>query len=326
MKTKLFYAFDVNSWRGAKIEPLMKHSTFEWLTEYSPIVSDARYRKVRGNQLCDLLVYATGIPIFLISEKFRNILDENGFNGYKCFPIKSIEGVEATYYGWLNTNESGFVSKIYPANYMNTNPEYLVFNLKTWKNYNIFHLKDTLWNICTPEVKSILEKHKITNLKFIPKYIGFEIDEEMFMQKRWDEEIPTKDKFIEYELYKLTQKMDTDFTLEDLHFVIRSEIGLSTYIPIAIDKIISREFANIERSEEMKWTRSEFLESILLCSIMETSLDYWNKYFNAYNRLKTFLSNMTNKEIDDMSKGLLGFKNQINNFINLDINNLQVTN
>ena len=146
------------------------------------------------------------------------------------------------------------------------------------------------------------------------------------MQKRWDEEIPTKDKFIEYELYKLTQKMDTDFTLEDLHFVIRSEIGLSTYIPIAIDKIISREFANIERSEEMKWTRSEFLESILLCSIMETSLDYWNKYFNEYNRLKTFLSNMTNKEIDDMSKGLLGFKNQINNFINLDINNLQVTN
>lgn len=128
--------------------------------------------------------------------------------------------------------------------------------------------------ICTPEVKSILEKHKITNLKFIPKYIGFEIDEEMFMQKPWDEEIPTKDKFIEYELYKLTQKMDTDFTLEDLHFVIRSEIGLSTYIPIAIDKIISREFANIERTEEMKWTRSEFLESILLCSIMETSLDY----------------------------------------------------
>jgi len=59
---------------------------------------------------------------------------------------------------------------------------------------------------------------------------------------------------------------------------------------------------------------------------METSLDYWNKYFNEYNRLKTFLSNMTNKEIDDMSKGLLGFKDQINNFINLDINNLQVTN
>ena len=45
----------------------------------------------------------------------------------------------------------------------------------------------------------------------------------------------------------------------------------------------------------------------------------WNKYFNEYNRLKTFLSNMTNKEIDDMSKGLLGFKNQINDFINLDI-------
>ena len=90
MKTKLFYAFDVNSWRGAKIEPLMKHSTFELLTEDSPIVSDARYRKVRGNQLCDLLVYATGIPIFLISEKFRNILDENGFNGYKFFPIKCI--------------------------------------------------------------------------------------------------------------------------------------------------------------------------------------------------------------------------------------------
>lgn len=50
----------------------------------------------------------------------------------------------------------------------------------------------------------------------------------MFMPKRWDEEITTKDKFIEYELYKLTQKLDTDFTLEDLHLVIRSEIGLNT--------------------------------------------------------------------------------------------------
>lgn len=248
MKTKLFYAFDVNSWRGAKIEPLVEHRTFEWFIERSPIVSDARYKKVRGNQLCDLLIYATGRSVFLISERFRSILDDNGFNGYKCFPVKSIEGVDAKYYGWLNTNEAGFVSKIYPANYMNTNPEYLVFNLKTWKNYDIFHTKDTFWDICTPEVKSILEKHKITNLKFIPKYIGFEIDEEMFMQKRWDEEIPTKDKFIEYELYKLTQKQDTDFTLEDLHFVIRSEIGLSTYIPIAIDKIISREFANYRKN------------------------------------------------------------------------------
>ena len=89
---------------------------------------------------------------------------------------------------------------------MNTNPEYLIFNLKTWKNYDIFDTKDTLWNICTPKVKSILEKHKITNLKFIPKYIGFEIDEEMFMQKRWDEEIPTKDKFID--INKNTTKTD----------------------------------------------------------------------------------------------------------------------
>ena len=321
MKTELFYAFYVkHAWREVSIEPIVKHDTFKFLTEKSPIVSDARYKKVKkGTKLYDLLVYATGLDIFLISENLKKILEENNINGYKCFPAKSIEGVDAKYYGWLNTNEAGFVSKICPANYMNTNPEYLVFNLKTWKDYDIFHTKGTLWNICTSEVKGILEKNNVTNIEFMPMYIGFKIDEEMFMQKRWDEKIPTKDKFIEYELYKLTQKQDTDFTLEDLHFVIRSEIGLNTYIPIAIDKIISREFANIERTEEMKCTRSEFLERILLRSIMETSLDYWNKHLNEYNRLKTFILNMTDKEIDDMGRGALRFKNKINDFINLDI-------
>jgi len=343
MKIETYYKFGVkNPWKGAKIEPILKHDKCKILTEDSPLVADARYRKVKGNQLYDLLVYATGPSIFLISERLKNILDSNKFNGYKCFPIKSIEGIDAKYYGWINTNIGGFISKSFRIK--TKEQEYIdknIINLKCIQGYDIFHPQDTLFNVCSSQVKNILELNKISNIEFIPIFIGFEIDEKSFLQKKWDEDvpkfdlkmtgndylmayednqnidIPLEEYLIKLELYKLTQKEDVDFTVEDLHFIIRAQIGLTTYIPIAIDKIISRQFKYTDQTPEMYFYESHFYEGDLLMALLKTNLNYWNSNIEDYTRLKCFLTNLSDEEIFNIkvSCSYKTFKNLITNFV-----------
>ena len=44
------------------------------------------------------------------------------------------------------------------------------FDIATWHNYDIFHLKGTFMNVCTAEVKEVLERESITNIEFMPCY------------------------------------------------------------------------------------------------------------------------------------------------------------
>ena len=162
---KIFYGFyPKHQWRELQIEPAVHYYSFKLLEENDPIVSDSRYTVSKGTKPYDIVPYLNWSQ-FLISERLKNVLEEGRFNGFKCFPAE-IEGVTEKYYGWLNINEAGPIVK------EDRDADIVWFDLNTWKDYDVFHLKETYTNICTKEVKEAIENAAITNIEFSSKYIG----------------------------------------------------------------------------------------------------------------------------------------------------------
>jgi hypothetical protein len=166
MEKEFFYFTPKHLWREMQIEPVNNYDACKLLVETDPIVSDSRYIVKKGSKHYDIIPYLDWMQ-FLISEKFKNILERENFNGYKCFAA-DIEGVSDTYFGWLNICEVGPIIK------NDWDKEITWFDLKTWHGFDIFHLKDTKMNVCTKEVRDVIERENITNIKF-ESCIGVEV-------------------------------------------------------------------------------------------------------------------------------------------------------
>jgi len=163
MMEKQFFTFSPKHlFREVQVEPVPKYYSYKLLRETDSIVSNSKYEIKKGSKFYDVLPYVDWSQ-FLISERFKNILEKNGFNGYKCFPAEIKEGMGA-YYGWLNINEVGPIIK------EDEKANIVWFDLDTWHDYDIFHLGGTFMDVCTIKVKEILENESITNVEFFPCY------------------------------------------------------------------------------------------------------------------------------------------------------------
>lgn len=98
-----------------------------------------------------------------ISEKFKSILEVNNIKGWKCYPIK-IENVNTNYFLLEIIGYVGIVreydkdgDRIYGTTEVET---------KTWDGSDIFHIGETGIRVCTPKLKEIIEKAKISNIEF----------------------------------------------------------------------------------------------------------------------------------------------------------------
>jgi hypothetical protein len=97
-----------------------------------------------------------------ISFKFKKVLEENGLIKWKCFPIQ-IESISEQYFVFYDLSVAGNILNLEKVN---DYEEDIKFDISTWDGSDIFHLKNTLCTICTEDVKNVLEKNKITNVKF----------------------------------------------------------------------------------------------------------------------------------------------------------------
>lgn len=100
---------------------------------------------------------------FAISERFKNILEENNIKGWDCYPI-IIEGVELKYYGFQITGKAGIISKfdedgdrVYGS---------IKVDFETWDGSDIFSLGDTAIKVISTKLYEILVKSKTTNIEF----------------------------------------------------------------------------------------------------------------------------------------------------------------
>lgn len=162
MEKEFFMFRPKHMWRELQIEPVNEYYSYKLLKETDPIVTDSRYIVKKGSKLYDIVSYENWSQ-FLISERFKNILEREKYNGYKCFDAY-IEGITDVYFGWLNTYGAGPIIK----DDWDTHTTW--FDIATWHNYDIFHLKGTFMNVCTAEVKEVLERESITNIEFMPCY------------------------------------------------------------------------------------------------------------------------------------------------------------
>ena len=162
MEETFFSFYPKHLSRELQIEPVLKYYSYKLLKKTDPIVLNSKYTIKKGTKQFDIITYFNWSQ-FLISEKFKNVLEKNEFCGYECFPAEII-GLTCKYFGWLNTSEAGPIVK------ESRETHEIWFDLKTWNNYDIFHLRDTFMNICTSEVKEMIEKENITNIEFSPCY------------------------------------------------------------------------------------------------------------------------------------------------------------
>ena len=157
-----FYTFD-GAWKKdcLKIEPIVEYDTLSLLTLDCPIIRNPIFHIKQGKKLFDVIHFNNSQNI-AISQRFKEILESNNFNGWSCFPIQ-IENIKESYYAFQNLSEAGPILNLEALN--NYETEHTEFDLSTWNNYDIFHLKDTLLNVCAENVYRVLKKEKITNLE-----------------------------------------------------------------------------------------------------------------------------------------------------------------
>jgi hypothetical protein len=104
------------------------------------------------------------IPNFAISQKVKNLFEENNITGWTCFPIVIQDHSDKSYYGFQILSKAGKILNLEKlSNYID---KYHEFDINTWNGSEIFTLEETGITACTSKVKELCENAKITNIKF----------------------------------------------------------------------------------------------------------------------------------------------------------------
>lgn len=136
---------------------------YDIYTEDSVIARDFNKFKIyKGSKFFDVIGLVDPWNI-AISERFKNLLEDNDINGWKCYPIR-IEDYDFKYYIFEVIGKAGIIreydedgDRIYGTTRVET---------ETWDSSDIFHIGDTGIRVCTLKVRNIIENAKITNIEF----------------------------------------------------------------------------------------------------------------------------------------------------------------
>ena len=143
-----------------EIESLEKYDIYEDI----PIIAKKhnKFKVYKGSKYFDLIGLVDPWNI-AISERFKNLLEENNITGWKCYPI-TIQETKLKYYIFEVIGKAGLISDLDEDGdrvYGTTEVE-----IGTWDGSDIFNIGDTATRVCTLKVKKIIEDAKITNIEF----------------------------------------------------------------------------------------------------------------------------------------------------------------
>lgn len=160
-----FYKFK-GAWKKdvIRIQSLVEYDTLSLISQDSPLVQNSKFKIKQGSKLYDI-IHFNDSQNFAISQKVKDILETNEFIGWDCFPIL-IEDINEKYFAFQNISEAGPILNLDAINRLETDRR--EFDIKSWNGADIFHLQDTLVNVCTGKVKEILVRENISNLDISP--------------------------------------------------------------------------------------------------------------------------------------------------------------
>jgi len=143
------------------IQAKVKYEIFGSFSDPSFIKKNNVFTVDEGNKFYDLICYQDPWN-FAISERFKNLLEENKVTGWDCYPI-IIEGVDLKYYGFQVIGRAGIIreydedgDRVYGTTYVDVN---------TWDGSDIFCIGDTAIKVISPKIEELLLKNKITNVE-----------------------------------------------------------------------------------------------------------------------------------------------------------------
>ncbi len=147
-----------------RIQSIIEYNTMDFISYNSILIANNQFKIQSGNIVCDLLPFNDSSN-FAISERVKNILEENFITGWGCFPIE-IFGLNEKYFGFQYLSKAGKILNLQALNSYET--ESIEFEIDSWNGSDIFHLEDTAINVMVPRVKEILESAGFTNLEILP--------------------------------------------------------------------------------------------------------------------------------------------------------------
>jgi len=146
------------------------------LGEYSGIDFPVIFMQGYGHKLTDIL--DTGyVSFYLISDRMKTILEENGLTGWKCFPIRLFDKKKNEVLGYHGFSITGCCGPIddKKATIIEKRraPDWpirkfykgLYVGLDKWDGTDFFIPEKSVWPIITKRTADLLKKNKITNLR-----------------------------------------------------------------------------------------------------------------------------------------------------------------
>lgn len=160
----IFYRLDGAYKKNAiRIQPTENYDTLKIMDKSTLLNSNTKFNIIEGKKQFDILQFNDSSN-FAISEKVKDLLENNNVTGWGFFPIK-IEGITESYYAFQNLGKAGRILNLDAIN--NYETKYREFDIRTWDGSDIFNLENTLLNVITYRVKELLESAKITNLEIL---------------------------------------------------------------------------------------------------------------------------------------------------------------
>lgn len=115
------------------------------------------------------------VGFFVISDRMKLVLEENGFTGWKTYPVQLYDkkkNLISGYSGFTVTGKGGRV--YYPLN--EAWVPVLGWNPACWDGSDFFHFENTRHIIITERVMKVLKKHKIDAIDMKPLEDSIKLD------------------------------------------------------------------------------------------------------------------------------------------------------
>lgn len=157
-----FYTIHLSQKRSqVKLQAKVKYDMFSIFPELTFIKENNVFTVDEGKKYFDFI--GDQGPLEFMSERFKNLIEENNITGLEFFPI-IIENFDLKYYGYVRMH---IINSIFEnddeGNLIHGS---LKVDLDSWQGVEIFKLKNCGGMVCTSRVKEIIEKAKITNVEF----------------------------------------------------------------------------------------------------------------------------------------------------------------
>lgn len=160
---------------GRDIHHQMLYMEYKGRKRYPPYVDfPVVYRQFDGNKLRDMLDMRFDGRCFLISDRLRSLLTDNGITGWESFPIVLYDkkGNEIPGYNGFTVIGSGGKLLRLPhpkeENEYFVMPEYNIWNYRDWDGSDFFRIKPNYNLLVTQRVKDLLVSNRIESPNFYP--------------------------------------------------------------------------------------------------------------------------------------------------------------